>query len=230
MEHEYYSDIFSTKPKAIMPLIGYEKILSDIEYLVASGSLIFVEGPEGLGKTSILLKIIESFKGQRKVAYVDCQKLKKSINIEKILINKYGTLGKLFKVLPKDMIVLLDNIEFLSRKNAERIKYFYDHNNIKSVVFTAPNFSNVDFPESLKHRIGKRIIRLPKLNSNSASEILFSRILEVDLMKAGTINKLYSFSDYNPKHFLNNCILVFEYAEKEEKDEITIKDLKHIIK
>jgi Cdc6-like AAA superfamily ATPase len=228
-ESDYYEDIFTTKPSYYMPLIGYDKIVDKVVYWVASGNMVFIEGDEGLGKTSILMKIIKRFRGKKKVVYVDCQKLKKQVNIEKLLTSKYGVLGKVFKILPQEMIVLLDNIQFLSRKNSERIKYFFDHNNIKSVVFTANSFNEADIPESLKHRIGKRRIVLPRLNKNTANEILFSRIEEIDLMDFVTINKLYALSNYNPKQFLMNCMKVFEFAEQNNKTRILINDLGTII-
>ena len=226
-EPDYYEDIFSPRPNPSLPLIGYDEILDNLIYWVNSGNLIFIEGKEGTGKTSLLYKVIKKFKGQRKVVYLDCQKVKKNINIEKLLIQKYGVMGKFFKILPNEMIVLLDNINFLSHKNAERIKYFFDQNNIKSVIFTGEDSANI--PESIKHRIGKRWIRIPRLNKNTATEILFSRIEEIDLMDSATTNKLYTISDYNPKKFLSNCIRVFEYAEKLDKQKIFINDIRLII-
>jgi len=79
--------------------------------------MIFIEGEEGLGKTSLLMKLIKKFKGERKVVYLDCKKLKKRVNIEKLLINKYGLVGRFLRRLPNEMIVLLDNIRYLTKKN-----------------------------------------------------------------------------------------------------------------
>jgi len=228
-ETDYYEDIFSTKPKSYMPLVGYDKILSDLIYFVSSGSMVFIEGEEGMGKTSLLLKLIKEFRGLKRVIYLDCQKLKQRVNIEKLLTARYGLMGRVFKILPSNMIVLLDNIGYLSKKNSERIKYFFDQNHIKSVVFTSDSWNQVQIPESLRHRIGKRRIELPRLNNNTGAKILFSRIEENDLMDNVTVNKLYSLSHYNPKEFLVNCMNVFKTAESSGKKKIFVPNLREIL-
>ena len=81
-------------------------------------------------------EVIKKFGGKGDIAFIDCKELDKELNVEKVIINKNGLSGWLFKKYPKNMILLLDNVEFLSNKNMERIKYFYDSNHLRAVIIT----------------------------------------------------------------------------------------------
>src|SRR3989344_7559993 len=113
-------------------LIGYEDLIDEMIYMINSSNIIFIEGKEGSGKTAILKKAINKFRGHGKLVFLDGKKIN-SLNVETTLIDKYGFFGKLFSQMPKDMIILFDDIENLSQKNCERMKYFYDQNYIRSI-------------------------------------------------------------------------------------------------
>ena len=146
----YYENPFLINPlKESNSMLGQEKQLKDSLYYIKAGSMIFVQAPAGGGKTKFLQAIIQSFKG--KIIYVDVAKLKKNLDIERLIKRRAG----LFKKTPRDMILLLDNANELSMVNLERVKYFYDQGYLQSVVFTGTSFGRVNFPESMKNRIGK---------------------------------------------------------------------------
>ena len=58
------------------------------------------------------------------------------------------------------MIVVLDNVHYISNKNCEIIKYYFDQDNIKSVMLIGENYSAVRLSPSTRHRIGKRVFRI----------------------------------------------------------------------
>ena len=73
------------------------------------------------------------------------------------------------------MIVLIDDVQSLSQKNCERVKYFYDQDYIRSIVFTGESFSKVNFTPSLKDRVSK-VITLNGLSDGDAVDIVRQRL------------------------------------------------------
>ena len=140
-------------------LIGMEEEAKELLYRVKAGSMVFIEGKEGSGKTVLLKHVIDNFKGEGKVVYLDANKVNKTEDIEKILFKK----GK-----KKGMILLLDNVSSLSKHNSEKIKYLFDEDFIKSVVFTGESFGSAVLSESIKQRIGSRIIKVPEMEEDDA--------------------------------------------------------------
>jgi hypothetical protein len=116
------------------------------------------------------------------------------------------------------MIVLMDNINLLSEKNNERIKYFYDQGYIKSLVLTGDSYKKVNFSPSLKDRISK-VITIKDLTENDAIDIVESRLQEHNIIPQDIIKDIWKKSKKNVKLFLQDCEKLCEYAvnNKEEK-------------
>lgn len=225
----YYENPFLINPfKERTGLIGQEQQLEDVTYYVTSGSLIFVEGLKGSGKTKFLRRLIDNFRG--KIIYVDAAKLKKNLNIEELLRNKLGIRGKLFRKMPKDMILLLDNVVELSSVNMERLKYFYDQGYLQSVVFTGLKYTQVHFSESIRARIGNRIIKLDNMTPKQAIQLTLERLDEREdesepLIANKFIEKIFTISKKNPRTFLINLHRVFEEMGFDDDDRIQAKHL-----
>lgn len=226
----YYENPFLINPlKEATPMFGQETQLEDVVYYIKSGSLVFVEAGKGAGKTKFLRSVIDSFRGR--IIYVNASKLKKNLNVEDLLRKKNGFSGKVFGSKPKDMILMLDNVGELSKVNLERIKFYYDQGFLQSVVFTGEKFSKVDFPESLKTRIGKRVVQLDELNKSQAVEMALQRLDETlddeePLIKKSLIEKVFEVSKKNPRLFLINLHRVFEEMHFEDADVVEAKHLK----
>ena len=109
-------------------LVDMEEHVEEMNYRINAGSMLVVEGPEGSGKTTLLMMAADKFGGRRKVVYVDCEILDKNLNITHVLQERFGIIGRLFNKKPKNMILLMDNVNYLSKKNTERIKYYFDQN------------------------------------------------------------------------------------------------------
>ena len=162
---DFDEDPFSTDPDENHDnLVKMEELIEEMFYRIDSGSMLFIEGPEGFGKTTLLKAAAHKYGGKRNVAYVDCKVVDKKLNITHVLQDRYGFFGRLFNKKPKNMIVLLDNVTELSKINTERLKYYFDQNYIKSIIFTAEKYNKVKFSESLRDRIGKRVVQTPKID------------------------------------------------------------------
>ncbi|MEM3374432.1 MAG: AAA family ATPase [Candidatus Woesearchaeota archaeon] len=219
---------FTTNPKKNHDkLVRMDEIIDEMFYRIESGSMLVIEGPQGSCKTTLMMIAAKKFGGNKNVAYVDCKILDKNLNITHVLQDKYGFLGRILNKKPKEMILLLDNVQELSKKNTERIKYYFDQNNIKSIIFTTEKYSKAKFSESLRDRIGKRVLKIPELDEFDAIEIVKKRIGEnSDLFNEELIKKLFKLSNNSPKLFLENCEKVAEAAVKKGRKRVQLVDFK----
>lgn len=220
---EWFEELgFDNNPFELNPLetdfnlIGKEKEGKEILYRIASGSMLLIEGKTGTGKTALLKYAVDNFKGEGKVVYVDGNKLNKRLNVSDLLKKK-------------GMILLMDNVQYLSKKNNERIKYYYDEDYIKSAVFTTTDYSLVNFSNAIKDRIGKNIIKLKDLSQSNALKIAKERLGDKEILPGDVLKQLYKDSD-NIKEFLRNCDLLCSYTVKKGKEKAQIEDIKKISK
>ncbi len=207
-------------------LVGQESVLDESFYTIMSGNLLIVEGEEGTGKTKLLQEVVHKFGGKGKIIYIDSKKLDKQLNIEDVVVKKNGLSGYLFKKYPQKMILLLDDIENLSERNCERIKYLFDMNHLKSVIFTTKDSEKLKFTEGLNQRI-RKTINLETLSDYEAVQMVRDKIGN-NCMTDRMIKEVYRESNKNIKKFLGNCELVCKaYLDN---NEISEKDVKDILK
>jgi chromosomal replication initiation ATPase DnaA len=200
-------------------IIGKDKECDEVIYKISSGNLLVIEGPEGSGKTALLKHAIDNFKGKGKVIYVDANKLSKRLDINELIRKK-----------PKGMILLMDNIDYISQKNNEKLKYYYDEDKIRAVVFTTKDYSKVNFSEAIKNRIGNSIIKLTNPEVEQAIEIIYDRLQNnSEILPENVLKKLFSNSK-NLKLFFQECDTLCEYLVDNDKDKATLKDLDNIKK
>jgi replication-associated recombination protein RarA len=113
---------------------------------------------------------------------------------------------------PKNMILLLDEVEHLSKKNCERIKYYYDQNYLRAVIFASTDFELADLNESIKQRIHKKLV-IKELSEYEAVQVVREKIGE-DMLSDRVIKYIYNLSNKNNKRFLENCEAVCKVAAK----------------
>jgi len=210
------------------PLIDESGLVDELIYRVQAADLVFLEGKLGSGKTRFLMEIARKFGSNKQVVYLDCKNINSTVDIESLMTGKYGWWNKLFKKIPRNMIVLLDNIQKLDYKNGERIKYFFDQGNIQSVIFTAEDRHNVKFSESLWQRIGKRIIQIPELSTTEEKELIQDRIGKNKLNSA-QLKMISESSDGNIKILLDNTREVFEYMAGKKQKKLSREKIEEII-
>ena len=127
------------------------------------------------------------------------------------------------------MILLLDNVNNLSKKNNERIKYYYDQNYLRSVVFTCIRYSRTRFSDSLKDRIGSRIIKLNPLSEGDAIELIRNRIGNSKLLTDELIIEIFRRSQKNPKKLLENCRILAQEIAKKNRNRIKYIDIIRVL-
>ncbi len=203
-------------------LFDRDKESKEVVYRIVSQNMLFIEGAKGSGKTALLKHAIDNFKGKGKVIYVDSNAVNKKLNIEEVLSGA-KKLNPTKERYPKDMILLLDNVEELSKLNNERIKYLFDQNYLKSVIFTGKNYESAEFTDSVRSRIGKRVIKLNPLSEDTAAEMIKDRLGEKNsgLLSDSTIKDIYSHSNGDLKKFLMDTYLVCELAGSGKNKRIT---------
>src|SRR3989338_9994504 len=201
MESEWYEELgFLENPfdaNRFFEIVGHYELKKELAYFIQSGSLAFVNGGSGEGKTSILKYLTDVWDGNGKVVYVNCKNGKKFLNINDIIMNGVGILGRIFNKKPKNMVLLLDNAEYLTKKNCEKIKSFYDHNYLKSVVFTGEDYEKVAFTQSMKQRLSKRQVCIEGIDENDAIRIIRSRINSSKIMNNEMIKEIFLRSRKN---------------------------------
>ncbi len=204
-------------------LIGYEDTIQEIFYRIEAGDMLFIEGKEGSGKTALLRRIIGRFRGRGKIIYLDGKKLDKTTNLGDTIKKSVGFWSRLLGKEPSNMILLMDDVEELNRKNSERIKYFYDQNWVRAVIFTGTNYKNADFSESLKDRISKTI-KLKEPTEDEAVEIVKARLNNNPILPEEAIRDLYKRSNKNMKTLMMYCSKVLDYTVREKKEKKVLKE------
>ncbi len=204
-------------------LIGYDDLLDDVLYSVVSGNMVFIQGEEGSGKTAILRRVIKKFRGKGKVAYINAAKLEKELNVEEVISKKYGFLSRLLGKKMKDMILLVDEVDSLSERNNERIKYFFDNNYVRSVIFTGHDYKRVGFTQSMKDRI-RRVVKLNGINEDYSVDVLRDRLEGNTEVISDEAIKLIFRQSKCIKNFLENADKVFTYVFEELKEKVITEE------
>ena len=226
---EWYEQLdFDENPLHIdTKYVGNPDTLDETFYSIVAGSILVLEGEAGSGKTKVLREVIKKFGGYGRIAYINCQKLESKLNVEHIITKKNGFFGWLFKKYPKNMVLLLDDVEHLSQRNLERIKYFFDRNYLRSVIIATTDYESLKLPESLQQRV-RKVIKIGTLSNYEAVQVIQDRIGK-DMLPDRVIKEAYQEADKNMKKFLQNCEEICKVKVQDKKKEITEADVKTIL-
>lgn len=230
---EIYENPFEPNPLKDIEreLIGKEEETKEIIYRIISGNMLFIQGMSGSGKTALLKKAIDKFKGKGKVIYVDSRLINKKLNIENLLQKTKSLPRKILGKQPTGMILLIDNVEELTARNNERIKYYFDQNYLKAVIFTGESYEKATLSDSIRSRIGNRIIYLTPLTNDEVISAVKDRLGEKsDILPDEIIKYLYEKSGRNLKEFMINAFKVCEKTVEAEKKEATKKIVDSVMK
>jgi ABC-type ATPase involved in cell division len=225
----YYKNPFLCNPhKEHFSLVGNKEELEKATYYISSGSIIFIEGEKGSGKTKFLKTIIKKY--PNKIIYINAGKLIKTVNVEDLIRKRNGFFSSLKKNLSIDNILIVDNVNELPLINMERLKYLYDQGIVQSIIFAGEKLSKAKLPESMHSRIGKRVIKLQELTVQEAISLVASRLGEqLDdedaVISKELIEEVFIESKKNPKTFLINMHRIFEEMVLNNEEKVTQKHL-----
>ncbi len=207
---------FRSNPFTMKPgLLNDEVIAYDLDSLFSKidyGEVIFVEGPYGTGKSTILKNIINEFGGKRQVVYYSANRRGKPIDFYALLKGKYGFFGKVFRGLPSDMILLLDEADSMTEEDFENLREYYEQGNFKSIVMVADSFDKLKISDYFFDLVKDNIISLTELDESEAIMLIRSRVGDLDFLPDDVIKKIFRLSGKNPRTLLKNCEDVCRYA------------------
>ena len=198
---EWYEELdFDENPfKEDSKYVGNEDLLEETFYSIVSGSIVIVESNEGMGKTRLMKEVVKKFGGRGRLVYINCKNLDKELNVESIIKKKKGWLRK----NPKNMVLLLDDVEHISEKNMERIKYFFDQNYIRAVILATNKPKELNLSDSLKQRVWKHM-KIGFLSDYEAVQVVREKIGD-EMLSDRVIKEVYKESEKNMKKFMENC-------------------------
>lgn len=211
----FYNNPFSIKPAIFNnELFGNSLISNSIIKKMYEPRIVFISGEFGTGKTTILKKIIAEFRGNfwegKKVIYYNCNQSEESIDYERLLINASGFLKKLFKIKKKGMIILLDEMQDMNKKDMHNVKKYYDEGFFRSVVFVS-KYEDVELTKELEDEISENKFKLDNMTKKEAVEMIRKRIGNIRFIDDEMIMSIFS-KDKNSRNFLKNCEDVCRYA------------------
>jgi len=226
----FYNNPFSIKPAVYHnEILGHNGIVDEVLDKIRSGNVLFVEGEYGLGKTTILKRIVDEFGGKKKIVYYSCNRSEDGLDVERLIKGGRGFFGKLTNKIPKNMILLLDEVQDLSKEDCEALHSHFDDKSFKSIILVSNNFKDITFGNGLKGLIGKNIIKLKKFSNDEAVEFVRKRIGNLKVLSDEAIKTLNKKSDGNPRRLLKNCEEVCKYSVENFEDEVNEEVVKKVL-
>lgn len=226
----FYNNPFCIKPAVFHDEVyGSNGLVDEIFDKIRAGSVLFISGDYGQGKTTVLKKIISEFGGKKKVVYYSCNRSENGLDVGKLLKGGRGFFQKLVGKNPKNMVLLLDEVQDLNAEDCENLHKYFDNHDFKSIVLVGKDYKEVSFGNGLKNLIGKNIISLNKLSNEDAVALVRKRIGNLKILSDEIIKQLYKKSDSNPRRLLKNCEEVCKYAIDNFEDEVNEEVVKKVL-
>ncbi len=217
----FYNNPFSIKPAPYhSEMFGNTQLDITLDK-VRSGSVVFVDGDYGTGKTTLLKRLIMEFGGKKRLVYYSCNRKNDALNIDRLLNGGRGFFARLFGMKMNDPIMLFDEAQELDDADSDIICDAYNNSKIKSIVFVGKDYSTVRFTNGLKGLIGNNIIRLGALSDDDAVKLVRKRVGSIKLLSDDIIKKCNSLSGGIPRKLLKNCEAVCRYVVENCEDTVT---------
>ncbi|MFT4344166.1 MAG: hypothetical protein ACMXYE_05485 [Candidatus Woesearchaeota archaeon] len=214
----YDQNPLSIKPTQNENLIGYERILQRIIYQVKIGNVIFLEGSYGTGKSSILRAVRKHF--SKNILYFNYAYHK---NLYTKIMNTRSTMRKIFMQSPKELLLLVDEVNLANQKDFDFLYEFYIMDKVKSIVFAGTDFRKAPFNKAFKS--DTKLYKLNDIQANLASAILDQRMPKQKFIASASAKKIFQASHANPREYLANLSDLFARAIAKKQKKITPKDI-----
>ncbi len=207
-EFGFSNNPFSIKPAAFHnELFGNSSVVARVIKRIEERGIVFISGEFGVGKTSVLKKIVGEFRGRRfgvkKVVYYNCNSSEMSIDYDELLVNAGGFFSRLFGIKQKGMMILLDEMQDMNERDLGKVKRYYDDGFFRSVVFVSKH-DNVKLTKELKREIGENKFKLGDMTKREAVLMIRKRIGNLKFFSDGMILRVFK-KDENSRIFLKNC-------------------------
>ena len=221
----FYSNPFSIKPAAFHDEVIGQNLKMVMEK-VDDGGFVFIKGEYGTGKTSVLKRIINRYKGKGKLIYINLEFLDE-VKVEELLKKRAGFFQRMFGRLPKEAVLLVDEAQLIKKNISEDIYNFFDEGFIKSVVFVGTDLNKKSLSSDVEKRLHGNFVSLKTLTPQNAIKIVRKRIGSV-LLSDNVITEIFSYSQ-NPRIFLENCEDVCKYAIDAYSSQVDSEHVKAVL-
>lgn len=200
--------------KCSKEVIGLDKEKERLINYVNSGDACIIIGDSGAGKSS-LVKWLEGKIFKYKMNYINAEEMNEFYSLRKHV--KKGWIRK--------SVLLLDEAHLCEGNIRTEMKLLWDNNTVKSLIIAQMPSNLEEYPESLRKRVGNRVIRLGKLDTEKAKAIIDFRTKKEELFDEESLKLLLEDADYNPRKLLENCELACMELDKSELSPDNIKKI-----
>lgn len=208
-------------------LEGYVEEMQRAISLVNQGKLFVIEGAYGNGKTTFIRTLCAHVGGARKAIYFSANRLMGPLNINKLLQERFGALGRLFKITSKNMVCVIDEAHHLSKNDIKDLYAYYTKGYFKSVIFVTSAKDRIDFPKKIQDIAFEHIISLPGMSLETALAVVRKRIgTSLPQFSDGVVKELYVLSGGKSRTFLLLCDAVCRYIVDNKKKKFSPRDVK----
>lgn len=229
----YDNNPFMIKPYAFEDTLqGYRPYIKKVNLAINRGRVVFIEGDYGVGKTSVLKQVINEFKGQRKLIYYSANRTEGVIDFDGLIKGRAGPIARLFGIKPKDLILMIDEAQKLSRHDCEKIEELVEQGYFKSVVLVSDDMKKVNLTPSLKRQLKGNTLNLGEvLSENHAIKIVKDRLGD----KAGFIppkvaKLIFERAGKNPRRMLEYLEDISRYVVEEKgESKVTEEDVMYVL-
>ncbi len=196
-------------------LVGVEEKKKEVLNYILSGDICLLNGPTGVGKSSLLRWVEENLKDHL-IVYIDAAGVDSSFSIASFLKKKTSLWGRISgKEYPKNVVVLLDESQDCDEDLIKALKLHWDHQHVKSIVITQIDPSLDQYTESFRNRIGRRVVKLGKLNISNAYDLIKLRTEGKNPFDKSAVETIVESSGHIPRKILETCeIICTKYAGK----------------
>lgn len=217
---------FSVKPTA-EKLVGLDGKRKKILDFVHAGTICFLTGDAGVGKSSTLKWVQHNIRGHTPM-YIDAEQLGDDLFDLSEYLKEHRTLWEtvMGHEYPKNVVVLLDEAHATEDKVKKALKLYWDHDYIKSIVITQIHPLK-NFSSSIRNRVGNRVIRLDKLSNQNVHELIDLRTENNNPFTKEAVDIIAKKSNYIPRKILENCEVIC--IEMDGKEKIDVSDVKKIL-
>ncbi|MBI3033872.1 AAA family ATPase [Candidatus Woesearchaeota archaeon] len=224
----FFNNPFSIKPAAFHDeVVGYE--LDEVFSKIESGNAVFIQGPMGVGKTTMLKHILSRFGGKGKVIYCSANTSDRKISFRQLLVGG-SFLNRILSLPSSDMILLVDEAQEIKKQESREILRLFRKGNFRSVVFFGTDYPGEKLVPELHEAMKSNIKVLSRLKAEDAVTLVRNRIGDLPFVSDETIKKIYRLSDYNPRKLLENCEDIFKYAVDQNAKHVSDFHIKAVIK
>ena len=228
----FFSNPFSIKPSSFNnEFFGNSNEVSKIIEKMQENEFILINGEFGVGKTSVLKKLIAEFKGSffkgKRIIYYNCNQSSNSIDYDRLLINASGFFARLFRMRKKNMILFLDEVQDMNKKDLRKLKEYYNDSFFKTVVLVSKH-EGLELGEEIESLIGSNKFKIENMTKSQAIEMIRNRIGNLKFLSDDVIAKIFD-ANKNTRTFLKNCEDVCRASFESGENEVSSSKVKEIL-